>query len=82
MKRLPLLIAGFMVLLAASAHAQKADAILGNWFTEEKRAVVEIYPCDGRYCGKVAWLKEPKNEDGTDKLDTKNPDPSKRDRRA
>jgi uncharacterized protein (DUF2147 family) len=69
-----------MVLLAASAHAQKADAILGNWFTEENRAVVEIYPCDDRYCGKVVWLKEPKNEDGTDKLDTKNRDPSKRDR--
>lgn len=80
MKRLPLLTAGLIVLLAASAHAQEADAILGNWFTEDDRALVDIYTCDGRFCGKIVWLKEPKNEDGTDKLDTNNPDPSKRGR--
>ena len=66
---------------AVQQLTQEADAILGEWLTEDDRALVEIYPCGDRYCGKIVSLKEPKNADGTDKLDTNNPDPSKRTRK-
>ncbi len=83
MKRLCVLIVCMILLLAANAHAQEAgaDAVLGNWLTEGGKAIVEIYKCGDKYCGKIVGLKEPKNQDGTDKLDTKNTEPSKRKRK-
>ena len=86
MKRISLLTVlavGMILLFTPRALAQRtgADAILGNWLTEEDKATVEVYKCGDRYCGKTIWLKEPKNEDGTDKLDTKNPDLAKRNRK-
>jgi uncharacterized protein (DUF2147 family) len=83
MKRLPVFIASVILLLAVNAHAQagEADAILGNWLTEGGKAIIEIYRCGERYCGKIVWLKEPKDPNGTDKLDAKNPDPSERKRK-
>ena len=83
MKQLLAVIAGMIILLAVNVYAQegKANAILGNWLTDDDKAVVEIYKCSDRYCGRIVSLKEPKNEDGTDKLDSKNPDPSKRSRK-
>jgi uncharacterized protein (DUF2147 family) len=68
-----------MLFLSSSAFAQNKDAIIGEWFTEDERSIVEIYRCDSFYCGKIVWLKEPKDEEGKDKVDTKNPDISKRD---
>ncbi len=35
-----------------------ADAILGTWVVEEKDAHVEIYKQDGRYFGRLSWLKD------------------------
>jgi uncharacterized protein (DUF2147 family) len=64
-------------LIAGNLYAQEADAILGHWWTEGERSVVEVYMCDDRFCGKIIWLEEPRNEDGTEKLDKNNPDPSK-----
>lgn len=64
--------------IAPSALAIDKNAILGQWYTAEKEALVAIYPCEGRYCGRIVWLKEPKNPDGTEKIDTHNPDQSRR----
>jgi uncharacterized protein (DUF2147 family) len=63
-----------------SVWAQDADAILGEWLTEEGKAKVEIYSCEDSYCGKIVWLKEPKNPDGTNKRDANNPDENLRSR--
>ena len=35
-----------------------ADAILGAWVVEEKDAHIEIYKQDGRYFGRLSWLKD------------------------
>ena len=54
------------------ALAQK-DQIEGLWLNEEKTAKVQIYLAkDGKYYGKIVWLKEP-NKDGKPKVDEKNP---------
>lgn len=52
----------------------KGDAILGKWLNEEKDAKVEIYKQGNKYFGKLVWLKNPKNDDGTPKIDKDNPD--------
>jgi uncharacterized protein (DUF2147 family) len=67
-----------IMLLPLAAFAQKAapgDAILGKWFNAEKDAKIEIYKSDGKYFGKIVWLKFPNDEKGKPKTDIENPDP-------
>jgi uncharacterized protein (DUF2147 family) len=48
------------------------------WYNEEKTAKIQIYKArDGKYYGKIAWLKEP-NRDGKPKTDINNPDKARR----
>lgn len=56
------------------------DAILGKWFNEDKDAVIEIYKQNGKYYGKVTWLKFPLDDNGKPKTDPLNDDESLRDR--
>jgi len=65
---------------AASANAQsKADKILGYYLTYDdetgaEKSQVQIFKStNGKYYGKIVWLKEP-NKDGKPKVDDKNPD--------
>ena len=62
------------------ALAQNADDILGKWMTEEGKAHVEVYKKGDKFFGKIVWLKEPNNPDGTPKVDKENPDESLRSR--
>ena len=69
------------------AGAQRSDAILGKWWNEEKDAQIEIYPCEGKFCGKIIFLKQPnfppddpKGMAGKPKTDRDNPEASKRER--
>jgi uncharacterized protein (DUF2147 family) len=62
-------------LISGNLFAQSdADRILGKWLNEEKDGKVEIYKIGDKYFGKLVWLKNPNNEDGTPKLDKENPD--------
>ncbi len=55
------------------------DAILGVWLTGSGKARIKIYKdAANKYHGKIVWLREPKYEDGTPKVDRNNPDESKR----
>ena len=81
------LVIGAALLLTSIAYAQNSDAILGKWWTQEKDSQVEVYPCDGKYCGKIMFLQDPiypandpKGMDGKPKVDRENPDLTKRDR--
>lgn len=57
----------------------QADKILGFWFTENKKAKIEIYKKEGKYYGKVVSLKDPIDPDTKKpKVDKHNPDPAKR----
>ena len=66
------------LVMAGPALAAEADAVVGEWYTKDSKAVVQIYKQGDVYNGKIIWLKEPKNEDGSVKLDTNNPDESLR----
>ena len=82
MKKVCTVIGSVMVILAWMGVGLGADGdvILGNWLTDEGKAEVELYKCGVEYCGKIVWLKEPKNDEGKDKTDINNPDPEKKGR--
>lgn len=65
---------GVILLFGINAYAQTADSLIGQWYTEEERSVVEISRCGDLYCGKIIWLKYPKDDTGKDKVDVHNPD--------
>jgi uncharacterized protein (DUF2147 family) len=67
----------FMIsLMSLSTYAQKATAILGTWYTEENKSLVEIYQENGKFYAKMISLKDPIDPlTGKAKLDKENPDP-------
>lgn len=59
------------------AKAQ-TDPIEKVWYNQEKTAKIQVYKAkDGRFYGKMVWLKEPL-ENGKPKVDKENPDDKKR----
>jgi uncharacterized protein (DUF2147 family) len=72
-------------LMFSVAHSASPDAILGKWWNQEKESQIEIYKADGKYFGKIVYLKEPvypandpEGMAGKTKVDRKNPDINKR----
>ncbi|MBG6235987.1 uncharacterized protein (DUF2147 family) [Pedobacter sp. CAN_A7] len=58
-----------------SGFSQSKDAILGRWVNPSGEAHVEISKRNGKYYGKMVWLKNPRDEQGVAKTDVKNPEP-------
>ena len=77
-KRVTLGIVFALALFAAPAAAE--PGALGVWATEEEKSHVEIYACGEQLCGRIVRLKEPLNEEGTEKLDINNEDSALNDR--
>ena len=70
-----LLITVFLSVCNMLAFAQ-ADPIERNWYNEKKTAKIQVYKgADGKYYGKIFWLKEPMR-DGKPKVDRYNPSDS------
>lgn len=55
-----------------------ADDILGVWANSSNKGHIQIYKHDGKYYGKIIWLKHPFDDMGRPKVDYKNPDESER----
>lgn len=69
----------FLCLLCSfSSFAQSAaDKIIGTYYAEGtsgKASKIKIYKYQDGYRAQVCWIEEPKNADGSWKLDIKNPD--------
>ena len=45
--------------LVSFAGVAEGDRILGLWNTAEEDCKIEIFRCGDKYCGRIAWLKEP-----------------------
>jgi uncharacterized protein (DUF2147 family) len=69
-----------MILYPVNVPPGNADAILGAWINEEKEGRIEIYKSGNQYAGRIVWLKEPNEPDGTPKKDKKNSSESLRKR--
>jgi uncharacterized protein (DUF2147 family) len=76
-----LTLAGIFLVMITYSQAPSADAIIGKWLNEDQDAHVQIYKDNGKYYGKIVWLKEP-NEPATGlpKVDDDNEDESLRSR--
>ena len=82
MKASPLMICLILCLFSFNALASKKlvqkeaqkTKLLGLWWNQEKTSKIEIRKSEGKFYGKIVWLKDPKNAEGKNKLDTKNPD--------
>lgn len=73
-----LVISWFLFTFAYSVP--ESNSIEGVWLTGTKKGKVEIYKDHNKYFGKIVWLKNPYNKNGTPKLDVKNPLEKLRDR--
>jgi len=84
MKKLILLTCVAALLLSVlpllAQKASPADAILGIWYNAEKDAKIDVYKENGKFFGKVIWLKNPLDDKGKPKTDIENPDPTLRTR--
>jgi uncharacterized protein (DUF2147 family) len=76
MKKIALTI--ISVMLAASAAF--AQDVIGKWKLDDGTAIVEVYKSGDAYNGKIVWLEEPTDADGTPAKDNNNPDPALRTR--
>lgn len=66
----------FALTLAGTAHA--AQPIAGRWITEDGSAIVQVGPCGGVTCGRIATVL--KSKPGAPKTDANNPDAALRSR--
>ena len=76
-------LAAALIALGALAHpspAAAAEDIAGLWLTDDGQAVIDIRPCGDQRCGRIAWMKNPKGDDGKPPIDRNNPDPGLRSR--
>ena len=72
------IIALLMPLVAA--FAQGKPNVTGKWKLDDGSAIVEVYQQGNVYNGKIVWLAEPTEADGTPAKDLNNPDKSLRSR--
>ena len=56
--------------------AQNKDAILGKWLNASGEGQIMVFKKGDHYAGNLVWLKQPHTEKGQLKRDTKNPNPS------
>ena len=61
-------------LLSYSTYAQNNKSVLGDWYNEEKDAVINIFEAeDQTISGKIIWMLNPNDENGDPKTDPLNP---------
>jgi uncharacterized protein (DUF2147 family) len=66
------------VFLSILAFAQK-HPIEKTWYNAEKTSKIRIYKAtDGKFYGKITWLKTPNDSNGKPRTDKENPDEKKK----
>ena len=69
------------LLFTTLGFTQSESKILGIWLNADKDAKIRVYKEEGKYYGKIVWILNNENEDGSKpKTDQKNPDPALRSR--
>jgi uncharacterized protein (DUF2147 family) len=65
------------VILILSGYTYSEDRIIGKWLTNDKEVIIEIYEKNGKFYGRLDWMEEAHEADGSRKVDDKNPDQDK-----
>ena len=76
--RITLVLSAILLFLNTNLFSQ--NQIVGKWLSQDKKGITEIYKLNGKYYGKIVWLKDPNDTKGVPITDTKNPDISLRKR--
>jgi uncharacterized protein (DUF2147 family) len=66
------------VSLFVSLPSFAQNTVIGKWLSESKKGITEIYEVNGKFYGKLVWLKEPNDATGKLKLDKENKNESLR----
>ena len=71
------------IVLGIGASSAAADPVtpVGIWYTDGDESIIKVHNCTtdaDTFCGTLVWLKEPKESDGSPKLDKLNKDPAKK----
>ncbi len=76
--KIQFIVLAFVLAIVLPVSAQKkANDIVGFWLNQDADAKVEIYKSGDKYFGKIVWLKTPIDPvTKKEKLDSKNPDNS------
>lgn len=69
------------ILMAAPFMAAFAQDVIGKWKLEDGTAIVEVYKSGDVYNGKIVWLQNPTEADGSPAVDSNNPDKALRSRK-
>jgi uncharacterized protein (DUF2147 family) len=82
MKKLIALIAMacFVFNVAVAQQHNSSEAVTGTWMVQDGSAKVKIEKENGKFSGKMVWIKNPNDKNGQPLRDSKNPDPSMRNR--
>ena len=62
-----------VAIFSNTLFAQQENDILGFWLNEDDDAKIQIEKNNEISTGKIVWLEKSKNEDGTWRLNIKNP---------
>ena len=71
-----------MILMLAPLAAVFAQDVVGKWKLSDGTAIVEVYQQGDVYNGKIVWLQNPTEADGSPAVDDLNPDPKLRTRQV
>ena len=63
-----------IICMMIPAFAAMAQDVIGKWKLETGTAIVEVYKSGDVFNGKIVWLNEPTEPDGTPAVDKNNPD--------
>ena len=64
-----------IICMLAPLAAAFAQEVIGKWKLEDGTAIVEVYQQGDVFNGKIVWLENPTEADGTPAVDKNNPDP-------
>jgi len=70
-----------MVAMLAPLAAAFAQDVVGKWKLDDGSAIVEVYKQGDAFNGKIVWLQDPTEPDGSPAVDNKNPDAKLRSRK-
>ena len=73
------IIFSFILMLMPLAGAFAQD-VIGKWKLEDGSAIVEVYKEGDAFNGKIVWLQNPTEADGSPAVDANNPDKALRSR--
>jgi len=72
-----MLVISSWTIMNVSAQTHKGDDIIGTWLNEEATGKITLFKENGKYFGKLVWLREPNDkETGLPRTDKENPEAS------